>query len=999
VTDAPTADEFQAFFQAVHGVAPFPWQERLLRVVADRGKWPSVLDLPTGAGKTAALDLAVFHLAMDAHKREERRAAVRIAFVVDRRLIVDDAYNRAKKIETVLAEAARSESAPEVLRKVSLRLSCLAEREDRPLLARRLRGGVPREDDWARTPSQPTILCSTVDQVGSRLLFRGYGISDRMKPLHAGLLGSDCLILLDEAHLAEPFRQTIARITELRRQDAITAPWQLALLSATPGDQGQIPFSLDDNDRTHRVLAQRLSASKPAALVEITGKQGVPVAIRRIEEIVDQVRRTLAVLRQNVSNPAIGVVVNRVLRARQVFEQLKAELSDTNVILIIGPARSADREELVRRDLQPIRTGEPRQLDKPLIVVATQTVEAGVDIDFDGLVTEAAALDSLRQRFGRLNRAGRGIVPIATILAHKEDVAPRADDPVYGDRIKRTWDKLKEVAARSSEGVVEFGIAGFPRQLTDNSDDLSAERKDAPILLPAYADLWSQTSPIPNADPEVSLFLHGAGRSPASVQIIWRADIAEYELGDRDRIAAMLDLVPPRSGEAIEIPLWTARAWLREEKAVQVALSDIAERTPEETEGQRGRRVFRYAGSDDERRTRSVDADEIVNGDLIVAPAEYGGCDQWGWAPNSTDAVMDLAEQASMSYAARRYAVRVTPELIRQGLNYEQRESGPEATTSIEIVRRDLCARLAEHRDETAARLLDAVLGLQPLPARLRRDLGLLKHHKGRLERVFAYGDVEDGPRGVVFFAPRGIKGTHLEETAEYEGGTPATEDDWLGSTPGYAQTLEEHSCQVRDRAAEFSRKAGLRPDIADDIALAAYLHDAGKADPRFQTMLYGGDWFAVDETRILAKSGSRASWAGWTKAGLPEKWRHEALSVRIAREHACIHEANDPELVLWLIGVHHGYGRPLFPHSDPWDERDRDGLPNIDGSVTTLKKAAGPQSIAFCFNGRDWPQIFEHLKRRYGLWELARLEAIVRLADHRASEGVERPQADGGRS
>ena len=196
MTDALTADEFPAFFHAVHGVSPFPWQERLLRVIADRGSWPSVLDLPTGSGKTAALDVAVFHLAMDAHKREERRAAVRIAFIVDRRLIVDDAHNRAKKIETVLAEAAGTETAPEVLRKVSLRLSRLAERKERPLLARRLRGGVPREDDWARTPSQPTILCSTVDQVGSRLLFRGYGISDRMKPIHAGLFGSDCLICL-----------------------------------------------------------------------------------------------------------------------------------------------------------------------------------------------------------------------------------------------------------------------------------------------------------------------------------------------------------------------------------------------------------------------------------------------------------------------------------------------------------------------------------------------------------------------------------------------------------------------------------------------------------------------------------------------------------------------------------------------------------------------------------------------------------------------------------
>ena len=140
---------------------------------------------------------------------------------------------------------------------------------------------MPREDDWARTPNQPTILCSTVDQVGSRLLFRGYGISDRMKPIHAGLLGSDCLILLDEAHLAEPFRQTLKAVERLRAGDA--ARWDVALLTATPGGQGEVQFGLGEDDRKHPILSKRLSASKPAELMEIPGKQGVPVEYRRTD--------------------------------------------------------------------------------------------------------------------------------------------------------------------------------------------------------------------------------------------------------------------------------------------------------------------------------------------------------------------------------------------------------------------------------------------------------------------------------------------------------------------------------------------------------------------------------------------------------------------------------------------------------------------------------------------------------------------------------------------
>ena len=211
------------------------------------------------------------------------------------------------------------------------------------------------------------------------------------------------------------------------------APWQVALLSATPGDQPKEPFSLEDDDREHPVLARRLNAAKPTVLVEITGRQEGSAEPRRVDEIVSQASATLESLKLQLSNPAVGVVVNRVARARQVFERLRTELADTDVVLVIGPARPIDREELATRELQQIRTGESRTLQKPLIVVATQTIEAGVDIDFDGLVTDAAALDALRQRFGRLNRAGRDITPVAAVLAHRDDIGDRADDPVYGE--------------------------------------------------------------------------------------------------------------------------------------------------------------------------------------------------------------------------------------------------------------------------------------------------------------------------------------------------------------------------------------------------------------------------------------------------------------------------------------------------------------------------------------------------------------------------------------
>jgi CRISPR-associated endonuclease/helicase Cas3 len=370
------------------------------------------------------------------------------------------------------------------------------------------------------------------------------------------------------------------------------------------------------------------------------------------------------------------VVLNRVSRARAVFDRLDAQLDGAaDIVLLIGPARSVDRAKHAA-DLDPIRTrqlGAPRTLTTALIVVATQTVEVGVDIDFDGLVTEAAPLDALRQRFGRLNRAGRPITPEAVILAHSEDISAKANDEVYGDRIAKTWAALQELAPAG--GSVDLGIAALQRRIGDDqAAALSAPTADAPVLLPAYADLWSHTWPIPNADPDVALFLHGPNRAPASARIIWRADIEEKDLAaarqdaeHRERLVKLLELVPPRTGEAIEVPLWAVRAFLEDRRDLLAHLSDIPERAPSDAEGTGGLLSLCYAGVDSER-TRIVEPHELQSGDLVVVPATYGGCDKWGWKPGSSDRVLDVADEAAQPYAARRYAVRLTGALIAQEL-------------------------------------------------------------------------------------------------------------------------------------------------------------------------------------------------------------------------------------------------------------------------------------------------------------------------------------------
>ncbi len=944
--------DFSRFFEDVWGYGPFPWQERLLRTIAENREWPRTLDLPTGSGKTAAIDVAVFHLALEADAHHDRRAPVRIAFVVDRRLIVDDAFQRARRLAEALSRPRDT-----VTQRVAERLAHLAGEGGQPLIARRLRGGLPREHDWARTPSQPTVLCSTVDQIGSRLLFRGYGVSDSMKPVHAGLLGSDSLILLDEAHLAEPFRQTLDWVETYRsshwRECDYTAPSGVALLTATPGDRPGQCFELNDDDRQHPVLRKRLEASKPVRLRP--AKEEIEKAI--VEEVRSAVEHFASAV-NGVASPAIAVVVNRVARARTVFELLRKDFSAdgeqagiAEPLLMIGPAREIDRSDLTKR-LNPIRTGESRRLERALVIVSTQCLEAGVDIDLDAVISEAAPLDSLRQRFGRLNRAGRDIVPYASIIAATSDIGGRVDDPVYGGAIRAAWQRLTETAAADGhEAVVDFGVTRFTVSM---DAEALAPKDDAPILLPAHLDLLTQTSPIPAADPDVTLYLHGPARQPDSISIVWRADIDPKTSVNED-VRRLLLLVPPRSAETIELPIWTVRKWLDREAEAEL-LADVPARPPDDERRAAvdaihadGRRAFRWRGDDDS--SAWIDSAQLRPGDTIVVPSAYGGLDVYGWDPRSAATVRDVGRDAARPFAGRRFAVRIAPGLI---------------PVDAESLAERLAGLVSARWSDVRGVLLDLSLGEETVEDLERLD----QARRGVVADLEVYGrDDRRRPRGVVFVAPNGLRGEvgRIEQPS-------STEDDLAGSTPGFRLSLEQHSSDVETKAGAFAAAAGLSPDRIADLRLAGRFHDLGKKDPRFQRWMYFGDPLGADpgdSGTILAKSVRPLPIAAREMSGLPYRWRHEALSVRLAGSDERLLGSPDPDLVLWLVGTHHGYGRPLYPHRDP-----EEAPPDI-----------GPQSLAFDWRGLDWSSLFVTLKARYGAWELARMEAILRLADHRASE------------
>lgn len=862
--------QFAEFFKAVHGHAPFEWQKRFAEEVFEKG-FHDVVRVPTACGKTSVLDVAVFHLALQADREpKSRTAARRLCFVVDRRLVVDEVTDHAMRIRGAVRAAASGKRTEPVLIAVAERLASLAAEADDPLRVVRLRGGVYRDDGWAAEPLTPSIFVSTVDQIGSRLLFRGYGISRRSRPLQAGLLAFDTRIILDEAHLSNVFAGTFSAMRQFQiwAEESPLPPSRfmgLTRVSATTSGDGR-SFEMTEAEREDERLKPRLEASKPAELIPVhvesitkQMREKQPKKAREQDQknrekltdaIVTKAKALTGLENGNLDagRPrVIGVVVNRVATARAVFAKLndrKAGELERDAILLTGRIRPYDRDRLLEEWLPKIKVKRNQEPEQPLFVVATQTVEVGANLDFDALVTEAAPLDALRQRFGRLDRLGRRHereAPTPACILIRSDQAKKSDgDPVYGQPIAETWKWLTstDVATTTGKGetkrtTVDFGINALDTKLPKKADGIQpmlAPQREAPLLFPAHLDAWVQTDPMPEPDPDVAPFLHGRSDTPADVQVIWRADLTEKNRNNWEDIVAVM---PPRTREALPVPVHEVRAWLSD--AARGDIADVEGSGEESVRARKdapSRRALRWQGAG-KKETCIINPDSIRPGDTIVVPAAYGGADAFGWNPQSSGKIEDVAEaclaEVIASYPANAFrrpklCLRLHPNLLPNAEDPPRERLQMRLNAAIEAARSE--------DEDTWAVVKNLLLEMKD---------SFSSAHRAAVQ---AFLDREREP-DIQFYAIEtglilsgtykvSLDGAGRLSEAEKEYDEP--EDDEASFSPdGRAVLLSEHGPSVGQAARKFTEECGLSEEFVKVLERSGSWHDEGKRDPAFR--------------------------------------------------------------------------------------------------------------------------------------------------------------------
>jgi CRISPR-associated endonuclease/helicase Cas3 len=561
-----------ATVERLTGRRPYTWQSRLAVDHFLQGDIPDAVDVPTGLGKTTVIALWLSALA---HGADLPR---RLIYVVDRRVVVDQASGDADTLADRLGYRVSDDSILAACREG------LGLIDGQRLAVSTLRGQHVDNRAWLADPSSPAIIVGTVDMIGSRLLFNGYGVSPGMRPVHAGLLGADALLVLDEAHLVPPFEALVRRVQELRGQHMARPipPFRVMSLSATGRTQAPNVLRLQRADwEGDPSLRVRLFARKR---LRLTGD--VPAS---------ELPATLATHAWGLSQPASSVLVfcNSRKGAQETSQILTKRLRDTfgketaPPELLVGERRVRERSKLVEKEVfqrfLPRRHANPapgKAGPVPAFLIATSAGEVGIDLDADHLVCDLVEWERMIQRLGRVNRRlnpadDARVVIVPSVMERKKNEAENDIDAKRLEKLKAPFESPFWPA--TIDGWRDASPAHLAQLKSD--ERLAKDLSDAqtpeilrPLLMPALIDSWAMTSVIDASRPEIQPWLRGWVDDRPQTRVVWRRHFplrtVEADAILNDRVAArdlaeFFDAAAPHLSEALDAPTDRVAAVLR----------------------------------------------------------------------------------------------------------------------------------------------------------------------------------------------------------------------------------------------------------------------------------------------------------------------------------------------------------------------------------------------------------------------------------------------------
>ena len=523
-----TRDEFGAFFAALDAALndepkgerkhyPFSWQEEVLDHICEHGVWPERINAPTGSGKSSVVDIHLFANALAAVGAAPR-VPRRLCVTVGRRALVDSQADRAREILRRMNEVLADESGePDILRRVAEALQSFQTRNDdqriAPFEVGHIRGELSNRDLPVTDISACAIIAATPDMYGSRALFRGYGSTKAARPRETALLTMDTVMVLDEAHMNRQLLHTTQRIAELQKREVnLGVPTlQVVETTATPSteDSGSTTLGVDfealDSPNDEK-LRDRVYSHKELMLHPIDKWDGKPGNSPTVNAAVDAIKKFLAHREAGESSEkahTIGCIVNHVRTAIAIKEALvknKVIEKEEEVQLLVGRMRPYDLQKLQKKHRKLFTTEGDKSVK---VVVATQTLEVGIDVDFADLVTELAPASSLAQRFGRVNRLGhRTDSKVVVIEPASSDLVKKDAPPYKAVDLSNAYGWLEALNGAENPSVNPAAMVKNP-PVQSSPERLLYQRPEWPDLLE-----FSRTDENPYDEPDLDLWLH-----------------------------------------------------------------------------------------------------------------------------------------------------------------------------------------------------------------------------------------------------------------------------------------------------------------------------------------------------------------------------------------------------------------------------------------------------------------------------------------------------------